>query len=139
MIASAMAVYGKVNESQKRNLRLHNADEQSADAERREVEAVEQLDGAAGQVPRPAIVEVEPFLHRPHPPSGDVDLLPPRRRPSVGVRHLAVDLIDYASPHGLGLANLAARASDLGGTFRAEAIPAPGHGTVVEWRVPLHS
>ena len=42
MIASAMAVYGKVNESQKRNLRLHNADEQSADAERREVEAVEQ-------------------------------------------------------------------------------------------------
>ena len=38
-----------------------------------------------------------------------------------------------------GLANLAARASDLGGTFQAEAIPAPGHGTVVEWRVPLHS
>ena len=43
------------------------------------------------------------------------------------------------SPEGRrsGLANLASRANDLGGTFRAEAIPAPGHGTVVEWQVPL--
>jgi signal transduction histidine kinase len=36
-----------------------------------------------------------------------------------------------------GLANLASRARDLGGTFRAESVPEPGSGTVVEWRVPV--
>jgi signal transduction histidine kinase len=36
-----------------------------------------------------------------------------------------------------GLANLEARARDLGGRFAAEAIAAPGHGTLVEWRIPL--
>jgi signal transduction histidine kinase len=36
-----------------------------------------------------------------------------------------------------GLANLAARAKDLGGTFRAESVPDPGHGTIVEWTVPI--
>jgi signal transduction histidine kinase len=36
-----------------------------------------------------------------------------------------------------GLANLAARAKDLDGTFRAESVPEPGHGTVVEWTVPI--
>jgi signal transduction histidine kinase len=35
-----------------------------------------------------------------------------------------------------GLANLARRASDLGGRFEARAIPA-GEGTIVEWSVPL--
>jgi signal transduction histidine kinase len=34
-----------------------------------------------------------------------------------------------------GLANLARRASDLGGDFRAE--PATAGGTEVRWRVPL--
>jgi signal transduction histidine kinase len=34
-----------------------------------------------------------------------------------------------------GLANLAERAGELGGTFRAD--PAEGGGTELEWRVPL--
>jgi signal transduction histidine kinase len=36
-----------------------------------------------------------------------------------------------------GLANLARRARDLGGTFRAEAVAPPGKGTSLQWRVPL--
>jgi signal transduction histidine kinase len=35
-----------------------------------------------------------------------------------------------------GLANLARRASDLGGRFEARAV-APGRGTIVEWTVPI--
>ncbi|MYT93299.1 GAF domain-containing protein [Streptomyces sp. SID8359] len=39
--------------------------------------------------------------------------------------------------HGSGLCNLAERAGRLRGTFSATARPAPHHGTVLEWRVPL--
>ncbi|MGW4218681.1 GAF domain-containing protein [Streptomyces bacillaris] len=39
--------------------------------------------------------------------------------------------------HGSGLRNLAERAGRLRGTFSATARPAPHHGTVLEWRVPL--
>ncbi|WP_425315572.1 GAF domain-containing sensor histidine kinase [Streptomyces nanshensis] len=39
--------------------------------------------------------------------------------------------------HGSGLRNLAERAERLSGTFSAIARPAPHHGTVLEWRVPL--
>lgn len=39
--------------------------------------------------------------------------------------------------HGSGLRNLAERAERLSGTFSATARPAPHHGTVLEWRVPL--
>jgi signal transduction histidine kinase len=46
----------------------------------------------------------------------------------VGLR--AVD-----SGGGLGLANMQARAEQLGGRFNAQ--PRPGGGTVLEWRVPL--
>lgn len=38
-----------------------------------------------------------------------------------------------------GLANVAARARDLGGTCHAEPVPAPDHGTVIDWQVPLRS
>ncbi|MEU3265461.1 GAF domain-containing sensor histidine kinase [Streptomyces bacillaris] len=41
------------------------------------------------------------------------------------------------SAHGSGLRNLAERAERLSGTFSATARPAPHHGTVLEWRVPL--
>src|SRR3954470_9778578 len=38
-----------------------------------------------------------------------------------------------------GLDNLARRARDLGGSFSARAVDAPGTGTVVEWSVPLEA
>jgi signal transduction histidine kinase len=62
-------------------------------------------------------------------------------RVAVGDGQVAVDLDDAGrglgerSDGGHGLANLAARASELGGAF--EIGPRPGGGTSVRWRVPL--
>ena len=41
---------------------------------------------------------------------------------------------DTAPRTGKGLANMAARAEQLGGTLRVD--PAPSRGTLLEWRVP---
>lgn len=65
-------------------------------------------------------------------------------RVEVSTSPEAVDLSVTDNGGGLGegsrrsgLANLARRAHDLGGTFSAERLAAPEHGTAVRWQVPL--
>jgi signal transduction histidine kinase len=62
----------------------------------------------------------------------------------VGADPQAVRLVVTDDGKGLpadgrrsGLANLASRARDLGGTFAAAAVAPPSTGTIVSWQVPL--